>query len=100
MQYRLLGGTGIHVSAFTLGAMSFGALGNTDHDDCVRIVRRALDAGINTVDTADVYSQGESEEICAEALAGVRDDVDQMLLADGYRSQPQRSVASMDREGV
>ena len=75
MQYRLLGGTGIHVSAFTLGAMSFGALGNTDHDDCVRIVRRALDAGINTVDTADVYSQGESEEICAEALAGVRDDV-------------------------
>ncbi len=75
MQYRLLGGTGIHVSAFTLGAMSFGVLGNTEHDDCVRIVRRALDAGINTVDTADVYSQGESEEICAKALDGVRDDI-------------------------
>lgn len=75
MQYRLLGGTGIYVSAFTLGAMSFGVLGNTDHDDCVRIMRRALDAGINTVDTADVYSQGESEEICAKALAGARDDI-------------------------
>ena len=75
MQYRLLGATGVHVSAFTLGTMSFGALGNTDHDDCVRIVRRALDAGINCIDTADVYSQGEAEVITGKALAGVRDDV-------------------------
>lgn len=75
MQYRLLGATGVHVSAFTLGTMSFGALGNTDHDDCVRIVRRALDAGVNCIDTADVYSQGEAEVITGKALAGVRDDV-------------------------
>ncbi len=75
MRFRLLGATGVHVSAFTLGTMSFGALGNTDHDDCVRIVRRALDAGINCIDTADVYSQGESEEICAKALVGVRDEI-------------------------
>lgn len=75
MQYRVLGATGVHVSVFTLGTMSFGALGNTDHDDCTRIVHRALDAGINCIDTADVYSQGESEEIVGKALAGVRDDV-------------------------
>lgn len=75
MDYRLLGATGVHVSAFTLGTMSFGALGNTDHDDCVRIVHRALDAGINCVDTADVYSQGEAEVITGKALAGRRDDV-------------------------
>jgi len=56
MEYRLLGATGVQVSAFTLGTMSFGALGNTDHDDCVRIVHRAFDAGINCIDTADVYS--------------------------------------------
>jgi aryl-alcohol dehydrogenase-like predicted oxidoreductase len=75
MQYRLLGSTGVHVSALTLGTMSFGALGNADHDDCVRIVHRALDAGINSIDTADVYSQGESERICAKALHARRDDV-------------------------
>ena len=75
MQYRVLGATGVHLSAFTLGAMSFGALGNTDHDDCVRIVHRAFDRGINCIDTADVYSQGESEEIVGKALAGMRDDV-------------------------
>lgn len=75
MDYRLLGATGVHVSEFTLGAMSFGAIGNTDHDDCVRIIHRALDAGINCLDTADVYSQGESEEICGKALGGRRDDV-------------------------
>ena len=68
MQYRLLGATGVHVSAFTLGTMSFGALGNADHDDCARIIRRALDAGVNCIDTADVYSQGESEEICGKAI--------------------------------
>ena len=75
MQYRPLGRTGIQVSHLTLGAMSFGALGNTDHDDCVGIVHRALDAGVNVVDTADVYSQGESEVIVGKALRGRRDDV-------------------------
>ena len=55
--------------------MSFGSLGNTDHDDCARIVHRALDAGVNVVDTADVYSRGESETIVGKALAGRRDDV-------------------------
>lgn len=75
MQYRLLGQTGVHVSAFTLGTMSFGALGNTDHADCVRIVHRAFDAGINCIDTADVYSQGEAEEITGRALVGRRDDI-------------------------
>lgn len=75
MELRPLGRTGVHVSSLALGAMSFGSLGNPDHDDCVRIVRRALDAGITTVDTADVYSQGESEVIVGKALAGRRDDV-------------------------
>ncbi|HEV8297449.1 MAG TPA: aldo/keto reductase [Acidimicrobiales bacterium] len=75
MEYRTLGRTGIQVSHLTLGAMSFGALGNTDHDDCARIIRRALDAGVNIVDTADVYSNGESEIIVGQALRGRRDDV-------------------------
>ena len=58
MKLRTLGHTGMHVSPLCLGAMMFGAWGNTDHDDCVRIVHAALDAGINFVDTADVYSSG------------------------------------------
>src|SRR5215218_5147472 len=75
MEYRTLGRSGVRLSALTLGAMSFGSLGNPDQDDCVRIIHRALDAGINTIDTADVYSQGESEEIVGAALKGRRDDV-------------------------
>ncbi|WP_285742472.1 aldo/keto reductase [Lentzea sp. NBRC 105346] len=75
MRYRTLGGTGIEVSNHCLGTMMFGAIGNPDHDDCVRIVHRALDAGINFVDTADMYSGGESEEIVGKALKGRRDDV-------------------------
>jgi aryl-alcohol dehydrogenase-like predicted oxidoreductase len=75
MRYRSLGTTGVKVSPLCLGAMMFGRFGNTDHDECVRIVHRALDAGINFVDTADVYSAGESEEIVGKALAGRRDDV-------------------------
>ena len=55
--------------------MMFGAMGNRDHDECVGMVHRALDAGINFVDTADVYSLGESEEIVGRALKGRRDDV-------------------------
>ncbi|MER0481889.1 aldo/keto reductase [Streptomyces sp. Edi2] len=75
MQRRILGGTGISVSEYALGTMMLGAWGNTDHDDCVRIVHRALDAGINFVDTADVYAAGESEEIVGKALKGRREDV-------------------------
>jgi len=75
MQHRTLGRTGVKVSPLCLGAMMFGAWGNPDHDDCVKIVHRALDAGINFVDTADVYSAGESEEIVGKALRGRRDDV-------------------------
>jgi aryl-alcohol dehydrogenase-like predicted oxidoreductase len=75
MRYRPLGGTGIKVSTHCLGTMMFGSMGNPDHDDCVRIVHAALDAGINFVDTADMYSAGESEEIVGKALAGRRDDV-------------------------
>ncbi len=75
MKYRTLGRTGIEVSAYCLGAMNFGAMGNTDHDDSVRIIHRALEAGINFVDTADVYSGGESEVIVGKALQGRRDDV-------------------------
>ncbi|HEX8204774.1 MAG TPA: aldo/keto reductase, partial [Solirubrobacteraceae bacterium] len=71
---RTLGTTGVHVSPLCLGAMMFGAWGNTDHDESVRIIHRALDAGINFIDTADVYARGESEEIVAKALAGGRRD--------------------------
>ncbi|MEV7021569.1 aldo/keto reductase [Kitasatospora sp. NPDC093558] len=77
MRYRVLGGTGIEVSAYCLGTMMFGAVGNPDHDDCARIIHTALDRGINFVDTADMYSAGESEEIVGKALAarGDRDDI-------------------------
>jgi aryl-alcohol dehydrogenase-like predicted oxidoreductase len=75
MKYRVLGGTGISVSEFALGAMMFGAMGNPDHDESARMIHRALDAGINLVDTADVYSRGESEVIVGKALKGRRDDV-------------------------
>jgi aryl-alcohol dehydrogenase-like predicted oxidoreductase len=75
MEYRTLGGTGVRVSTHCLGAMMFGSWGNRDVDDCVRIIHAALDAGINFVDTADVYSTGESEEIVGKALAGRRDEV-------------------------
>jgi aryl-alcohol dehydrogenase-like predicted oxidoreductase len=72
MDHRLLGRTGVNVSPLCLGAMMFGAWGETDHDACIRIIHRALDAGINFLDTADVYSRGESEEIVGKALAGGR----------------------------
>jgi len=72
MDHRTLARTGVHVSPLCLGAMMFGAWGETDHDACVRIIHSALDAGINFVDTADVYARGESEEIVGKALAGGR----------------------------
>ncbi len=75
MEYRSLGDTGVQVSNLCLGTMMFGGVNNADHDDCVRIIHTALDAGINFVDTADVYSNGESEEIVGKALQGRRDQV-------------------------
>jgi aryl-alcohol dehydrogenase-like predicted oxidoreductase len=74
IEHRKLGSTGVSVSPLCLGAMMFGAWGNTDHEDSIRIIHRALDAGINFIDTADVYSRGESEEIVGKALAGGRRD--------------------------
>src|SRR5436305_9523543 len=74
MEYRTLGRTGVKVSPLCLGAMMFGGWGNPDHDDSIRVIHRALDAGINFIDTADVYSAGESERIVGKALAGGRRD--------------------------
>src|SRR5438876_9503788 len=75
MEYRALGRTGAGVSAYCLGTMMFGSWGNTDEDESVRMIHAALDAGINFVDTADVYGEGRSEEIVGKALKGRRDDV-------------------------
>jgi aryl-alcohol dehydrogenase-like predicted oxidoreductase len=71
MELKNLGSTGVKVSPLCLGAMMFGGWGNPDHDDSVRIIHAALDAGINFVDTADVYSQGESETIVGKALSSI-----------------------------
>jgi aryl-alcohol dehydrogenase-like predicted oxidoreductase len=75
MDHRPLGRSGVSVSKMCLGAMMFGSWGNPDHDESIRIIQAALDAGINFVDTADVYGEGESEEIVGKALVGRRDDV-------------------------
>jgi aryl-alcohol dehydrogenase-like predicted oxidoreductase len=75
VEYRPLGRTGVQVSSYCLGAMMFGPWGEPDHGECVRMIHRALDAGINFIDTADAYSAGESEVIVGEALKGRRDDV-------------------------
>jgi aryl-alcohol dehydrogenase-like predicted oxidoreductase len=75
MQYRTLGRTGVQVSSLVLGAMNFGKLGRTTQDEATAIVDAALDAGINLIDTADIYSDGESEEMVGKAIAGRRDDI-------------------------
>jgi aryl-alcohol dehydrogenase-like predicted oxidoreductase len=75
MKRRILGASGLSVSEMALGTMMFGAQGNTDHDESIRMIHTALDAGVNLLDTADVYSNGESEEIVAKALKGRRDEV-------------------------
>lgn len=75
MQYRTLGHTGVQVSSLALGAMNFGANGHTTQDDATAIVDAALDGGINVIDTADMYGQGESEEMVGRAIAGRRDDI-------------------------
>ena len=79
MKLRVLGRTGVRVSPLCLGAMMFGQWGNPDHDESVRIIHQALDAGINFIDTADVYSAGESEEIVGKALATI--DRERVVLA-------------------
>ena len=75
MNYRNLGSTDLTVSPLCLGTMMFGAWGNTDHEECVRIIHQAIDSGINFIDTANMYSDGECEEIVGKALAGRRDEV-------------------------
>ncbi|WP_150307504.1 aldo/keto reductase [Planctomonas psychrotolerans] len=86
-----LGRTGVEVSRLCLGTMMFGDWGNKDHDDSIRVIHAAIDAGINFIDTADIYSFGESEEIVGKAIAqsGKRDD---LVLAtkffNGMKQQP------------
>jgi aryl-alcohol dehydrogenase-like predicted oxidoreductase len=75
MEFRSLGRTGLKVSQHCLGAMMFGSWGNPDHEACVAMIHRALDAGVNFIDTADMYALGESEQIVGQALKGRRDDV-------------------------
>ncbi|MEU1602036.1 aldo/keto reductase [Micromonospora matsumotoense] len=75
MQYRTLGRTGVQVSTLALGAMNFGAIGRTSQDEATAIIDAALEGGINVIDTADRYSQGESEELVGRAIVGRRDDV-------------------------
>ena len=99
MEQRLLGRTGVSVSKLCLGAMMFGAWGNPDHDDSIRIIHAALDAGINFVDTADVYAHGESEEIVGKALEGPprrRRPRHQVPRRDGRRPQPAGQLAPLD----
>ena len=75
MEHRMLGRTGVSVSKMCLGAMMFGSWGNQDHGESIRIIHAAIDAGVNFIDTADVYALGESEEIVGKAIAGRRDDI-------------------------
>src|SRR4051795_9953639 len=97
MEYRPLGRTGVQVSKLCLGTMMFGAWGNEDHDDSIRIIHAALDAGINFIDTADVYSAGESEEIVGKALKDRRDDVvlaTKLVMPIGDDTDPNRRGTS------
>ncbi len=75
MQYRTLGRTGVQVSTLVLGAMNFGSIGRTGQDEATAIIDAALEGGINLIDTADMYGQGESEEMVGKAIAGRRDDI-------------------------
>ncbi|GAA0817876.1 aldo/keto reductase [Streptosporangium amethystogenes subsp. fukuiense] len=84
VNHRTLGRTGIQVSPLCLGTMMLGAWGNTDYDECGRIVDTALDAGINFIDTADVYAFGESETILGKAIKGRRDEI---VLATKFHNQ-------------
>src|SRR5215211_3220379 len=81
MEHRTLGRTGMYVSPLCLGAMMFGDWGNKDENESIRIIHRALDAGINFIDTADVYSRGESEEIVGKAIKSPPTRRDNVILA-------------------
>ena len=101
MRHRTLGKTGLKVSPLCLGAMMFGGWGNPDHDDSISIIHAALDAGINFIDTADVYSAGESEEIVGKAIAGRRDEVvlaTKFFAPMGDGPEPGRRLAPLDHE--
>src|SRR5215213_4779653 len=100
MDYRSLGATGMQVSPLCLGAMMFGAWGEPDHDVSIKTIHRALDAGINFIDTADVYSQGESEEIVGKALAGGRrDDVIVATKVHGQMGVPAGEQGDPNKRG-
>jgi aryl-alcohol dehydrogenase-like predicted oxidoreductase len=100
MEYRGLGRTGMQVSPLCLGAMMFGAWGEPDHEESIKIIYRALDAGINFIDTADVYSQGESEEIVGRALAGGRrDDVILATKVHGQMGVPGGETGDPNKRG-
>jgi aryl-alcohol dehydrogenase-like predicted oxidoreductase len=75
MQYRTLGRTGVQVSSLALGAMNFGRIGRTGQEEATALVDAALETGINVIDTADMYSAGQSEEMVGTAIAGRRDDI-------------------------
>ena len=75
MEYRTLGRTGIRVSSYALGTMMFGADGNPNETECIRIIHAALDAGVNLIDTADTYSHGQAEEIVGKAIADRRNEI-------------------------
>jgi aryl-alcohol dehydrogenase (NADP+) len=90
MEYRTLGGTGLQVSVWSLGAMMFGSGANSDHAECLKIVDLALDAGVNLIDTADAYSFGESEEIVGRALRGRRERV--LIATKAYFAMSRRDL--------
>ena len=98
VEFRVLGKTGIKVSRHCLGSMMFGAFGNSDHDECVSIIHAALDAGINFIDTADNYSNGESEEIVGKAIRGRRDDV--VLATKFWAPMPGADRRATNRQGA
>src|ERR1700736_5868189 len=75
MEYRTLGDTGVRASVYSLGSVMFGSWGNNDERECSTIINRALDGGMNLIDTADVYSDGQSEQIIGKAIQARRDEV-------------------------
>jgi aryl-alcohol dehydrogenase-like predicted oxidoreductase len=97
MQYRTLGRTGVQVSSLVLGAMNFGKLGHTTQDEATAIVDAALEAGINTIDTADRYGAGESEEMVGKAIAGRRDDIVLATKANSPMSEERNHQGSSRR---
>jgi aryl-alcohol dehydrogenase-like predicted oxidoreductase len=99
MDQRMLGRTGVSVSKMCLGAMMFGAWGEPDHTESIRVIHAALDAGVNFIDTADVYSAGESEEIVGKALAGGKRDEVVLATKVGFPmgDDPSRQGASKRR---